>query len=71
MVEQKDKAAAAPICPPHHWLIEGQQGWQRWTCYRCGVEHTQREPSPDERPGWLQAKSRRARAPQTESVGQQ
>jgi len=30
----------APLCPPHHWLIEEALRIQHWACYRC---HTTRE----------------------------
>jgi hypothetical protein len=30
-------------CPPHHWLIEGTETAQHWTCQRCGAERVQQE----------------------------
>jgi hypothetical protein len=45
--------AAAPTCPPHHWLIEGYASKETWTCKRCGVErqHDEAAARPD-RPQW-------------------
>jgi hypothetical protein len=45
-----DPSGALPndgMCPPHHWLIQGEEAAQHWTCRRCGAEPDYQAP-PDE-----------------------
>jgi hypothetical protein len=35
------------VCPPHHWLIEGVETSQHWTCQRCGATREQQDASDE------------------------
>jgi hypothetical protein len=56
--------ATAPTCPPHHWLIEGYEREQQWTCTRCGVERKPPlAPETGERAQWGHNNRRAPKAP--------
>jgi hypothetical protein len=39
--------SSPPTCPPHHWLIAGEDTSQQWTCQRCGAERAHQDTSDE------------------------
>jgi hypothetical protein len=49
-MEPSGELPAGATCPPHHWLIDGEEGTQHWTCQRCGAEREHQDTSDEATP---------------------